>query len=361
MTTDYNEILKKIHFLDPVKYSKNRNFIDGSVSRLSPYISRGVISTKIIFDHLMKKNYKFFKIEKFIQELCWRDYWQLVWKEKKDLINYDLKHKQIDVSNYQISSSIVNAETSLDAIDDAILDLYKTGYMHNHLRMYVASLSCNISKSHWNHPAKWLYYHLLDADWGSNALSWQWVCGSNSNKKYYANQDNINKYCYSNQKNTFLDIDYSDFQNLDIPPELEKTEQLALKTKLPEHKKLKINNSYPTLLYNFYNLDPLWRKDELSNKVLLLEPEIFEKHPISQNSVDFMMQLSKNIKEIQVFVGSFNDLVENYNLKTVVFKEHPLNFNYKGVQDERDWMFENKSNLNSFFSYWKKSIKHLKL
>ena len=115
-------------------------------------------ATKIIFDHLMKKNYKFFKIEKFIQELCWRDYWQLVWKEKKDLINYDLKHKQIDVSNYQISSSIVNAETSLDAIDDAILNLYKTGYMHNHLRMYVASLSCNISKSHWNHPAKWLYY-----------------------------------------------------------------------------------------------------------------------------------------------------------------------------------------------------------
>ena len=52
-----------------------------------------------------------------------------------------------------------------------------------------------------------MYYHLLDGDWASNALSWQWVAGSNANKKYYANQDNINKYFNSSQKQTFLDVD----------------------------------------------------------------------------------------------------------------------------------------------------------
>ena len=53
MTLDYNKILDKINLIDPVKYSRNRNFIDGSVSMLSPYISRGVISTKIIFNTLI--------------------------------------------------------------------------------------------------------------------------------------------------------------------------------------------------------------------------------------------------------------------------------------------------------------------
>ena len=80
--------------------------------------------------------------------------------------------------------------------------------MHNHLRMYVASIVCNVAQSHWINPARWMYYYLLDADWASNSLSWQWVAGSNSNKKYFANQDNINKYCLTTQKGTFLDLDY---------------------------------------------------------------------------------------------------------------------------------------------------------
>ena len=85
------------------------------------------------------------------------------------------------------------------------------------MRMYIASVCCNISNSHWLHPSKWMYYNLLDGDLASNNLSWQWVAGSFSNKKYYANQENINKFFQSSQKNTFLDIDYSEFKNLTIP------------------------------------------------------------------------------------------------------------------------------------------------
>ena len=351
MTTHYKEILEQIDLINPIIYSRNRNFIDGSVSKLSPYISRGVISTKIVFDHLIKKGYEFSKIEKFIQELCWRDYWQLIWVEKHNLINQDLKRKQLDVENHFLSNSIIKANTGIEAIDNAILELYSTGYMHNHLRMYVSSLACNVSKSHWNIPAKWMYYHLLDADWGSNALSWQWICGSNSNKKYYANQDNINKYCFTNQKNTFLDLDYSQFESLKIPIELKETIDPILKTKLPENKDLKLDVNLPTLIYNFYNLDPMWRENEETNRVLLLEPELFKDYPISDKSVDFMLGLSNNIIGMQVYVGSFDDLIEKYNLKSIIFKEHPLNLHYKGVQDARDWMFENKNNLNSLLIY----------
>ena len=82
METNYNEILKKLDQIKPLEYARNRNFIDGSVTRLSPYISRGVISTKQVLNYVLKKGFGSKKIEKFIQELAWRDYWQLILLEK---------------------------------------------------------------------------------------------------------------------------------------------------------------------------------------------------------------------------------------------------------------------------------------
>ncbi len=169
----YDEILFLLDKIDPVKYGKNRNYIDGNVSRLSPYVSRGVISTRQIADFLINKGFELKKIKTFIRELAWRDYFQLVWKHKKSEIDQFIKHPQPDVENYSISKNIVNHTTGIEAIDAGIEELYKTGYMHNHLRMYTAALSTNVAKSHWLLPARWMYYHLLDADWGSNALSWQ--------------------------------------------------------------------------------------------------------------------------------------------------------------------------------------------
>ena len=71
---------------------------------------------------------------------------------------------------------------------------------------------------------------IIDADWASNALSLQWVAGSNSNKKYYVNQENINPFCYDNQKDTFLDVSYDTFKNILIPKVLTATQVLDLKT-----------------------------------------------------------------------------------------------------------------------------------
>jgi deoxyribodipyrimidine photo-lyase len=233
--------------------------------------------------------------------------------------------------------------------------------MHNHLRMYIASLSCNIAQCHWKFPAQWMYYHLLDADWGSNALNWQWVAGTNSNKKYFANQKNINRFCFTNQKETFLDVPYEDFSTFDIPEVLKKCISIVLKTPLPNQEHLEIDSALPSCIYNIYNLDPLWRKDDTINRILLLEPSHFENYPISQKTIDFIIKLSKdNINNIQIYVGEFNALVSEYKLKSLFFKEHPLNTHYKGTEDTRDWMFEVNGYFPSFFSFWKKCEKQLR-
>lgn len=357
--TEYDEILQRIEKIDPVKYGKSRNFIDGAVTYLSPYISRGVISTKQILENILKRGYQPVQIEKFIQELAWRDYWQQIWIVKGNTIDSDLKKPQEPVTTKGITTAILEGKTGVEAIDNSILEFYKTGYLHNHLRMYIAAISCNMAQNHWNYPAKWMYYHLLDGDWASNALSWQWVAGSNSNKKYVANQDNINKYCYTQQKGTFLDVDYGTFSTMEIPEILKDTSSENLITPLPEKTKISVDAQIPTCIYNFYNLDPNWKQELEVNRILLLEPSVFEKHPVSQKSVDFMLSLSRNIEGIQVYVGEFDELVQEYSLGGIFFKEHPLNTNYKGAEESRDWMFDVQGYFSSFFGFWKKCKKQL--
>jgi len=360
--TSYSEILQRIQHIDPIRYGTNRNFINGAVSYLSPYISRGVVSTKFVFTEIINRGYDPNKIEKFIQELAWRDYWQQIWTAKRDVINQDLKSQQFPVSNHSFSTAINKGETGIHAIDNAIKKFYKTGYIHNHLRMYIASIACNIGQSHWKMPAKWMYYYLLDADWASNALSWQWVAGTNATKKYIANQDNINKYCFTNQKKTFLDLSYEDLSRIEIPEILKETSLIRLKTPLPKKQVIDFKKQAPTLVYNFYNIDPNWKKNIVANRILLMEPSIFSKYPISQNTIDFVLALSKeNIPNIQIFVGEFHELQNKYHHKKIIFKEHPLNCNYEGIKESRDWMFAVKGYNSSFFSFWKKCKKEMVL
>ena len=360
--TSYSEILQRIRYIDPIRYGTTRNYINGAVSYLSPYISRGVVSTKFIFTEIINRGYPPEKIEKFIQELAWRDYWQQIWNSKGEAINQDLKHQQYPVLNHSIATVINKGNTGIHAIDTAIKKFYKTGYIHNHLRMYIASIICNIGQSHWKIPAKWMYYHLLDADWASNALSWQWVAGTNAHKKYFVNQENINKYCFTNQKKTFLDVSYEEISSIETPEILLETSLIKLKTPLPKQQAIDFNKQVPTLLYNFYNIDPNWKRNIDANRILLLEPSIFSKYPIAQKTVDFMIALSKeNIPNIQLFVGEFHELQNNYNHQKIIFKEHPLNYNYNGIQESRDWMFSIKGYHPSFYAFWKKCKKEIKV
>lgn len=359
--TDYQEILDQIDEVDPIAYGRTRNFIDGDVSKLSPYISRGVISTKQVMKRILERGFNPDDIQKWLQELAWRDYWQLIWIEKGNEINSDLRREQPKVENHQMPETVLEARTGITAIDKSVKQLYKTGYIHNHVRMYIASIVCNIGRSHWKIPARWMYYHLKDGDWASNALSWQWVAGANSNKKYVANQDNINKYCHTNQKGTFLDIPYEAFDFMKVPKILSDLIESELKTPLLESTEISMDPNKPTLIYNYYNLDPIWKHDLDANRVLLLEPSVFDEYPVSKQNISFVLKLGKNIPGLQVFVGEFEKLVQNHSLQEAVvyFKEHPLNYNYKGNEEPRDWMFSVKGYYSSFFKFWNKAKKEL--
>ena len=367
IVTDFEQIQEQMHSVDPVKYGKTRNYIDGAVTYLSPYISRGVISTKQVLLSVFKKGYKPYQVEKFIQELAWRDYFQRVWQAKGDAVWQALKQEQPDVQHHHMPHAVETGTTGIEAVDALINRLFETGYMHNHMRMYTASITCNIGKAHWKLPAQWMYYHLLDGDIASNNCSWQWVAGAFSSKKYYCNQENINKYTHSNQRNTFLDRSYEDLPGMPVPETLLQTSVPVLHTLLPETTLPVLDPALPVLLYNSYNLDPLWRIGQDANRILVLEPSHFQNNPVRKKVIDFIIALSANIKGIQLYCGEVNDLVEFVSSasqnKNPVFisKEHPAFMHYPGSKDERDWMFPQVTGYyNSFFAYWKKCERYLK-
>ena len=356
MSVLYEKLVKKIKNFDVKKYSYSRNYIDGEVSRLSPYISRGFISTSQVFE-ILKINFSSIKeIEKFVQELAWRDYFQLIWNEKNVEVN--LK-ENISINETGIPSPILNAQTSIKAIDNEILNLYKNGYMHNHFRMYIASLICNFSNCHFLTPSKWMYYYLLDGDVGSNALNWQWVSGASRNKKYYFNQENLNKYSRVLQQNTFIDVDYSLLEEIPPPESFTELIDFNLSCNLPNSDDFGLDNSKPLCIYNYYNTDPYWKKNLDCNRILLLEPSIFKKYPVCDNAIDFLLKLSHEILGIKIFTGEFSDLTKNFQ-NTIYYKQHPLNSNYRGVEDLRDWLTSIEGYYPSFFSFWNKAKKELK-
>jgi len=352
--TSYNDIVQRLHAIEPKKYGRSRNFIDGALTYLSPYISRGIISTKQVANYALEQGHEPKQIEKFLQEFAWRDYWLQIWIARGDEINKDLRNEQQPVNNHSFPKAVYEGQTGITAIDQAIKEFYRSGYIHNHVRMYIAAIVCNMGFSHWKLPAQWMYYHLKDGDWASNALSWQWVSGANANKKYVANQSNINKYMKNDQTGTFLDVPYEAFNNWSIPDQLQETISLTLQTPLPETPKPNIEKTQPTFIYNWYNLDPLWGKGEHANRILLLEPSVFDAYPISQQSVAFMLEVAKNIENLQVFTAEFSELQSMVGDGKIIYKEHPLNKAYKGEEHPREWISSITGYHRSFFQFWKK-------
>ena len=392
--TNYAEILTQIENIDPIGYSRSRNFLNGKVTMLSPYLTHGVISLKHIKESILKK-YKYSQVEKLIFELAWKEYFLRVWENKKDEIWTDLKRPQ-ESQNNSMSQNIVEANTGIQAINEQITQLYEFGYMHNHARMWTASLVTNIAKSHWLSPARWMYYHLLDGDLASNTLSWQWVAGTFSSKKYFANQENINKYANTRQFGTYLDTSYEDFDTIQIPTELAELQDLDLKTNLAEWvldspregwqtqsegvllaqqnsnfdpKSTTIENKTSTtkslILFHPWMLDPNFGL-EISNceKILVLEPSHFNKYPMSRKRIKFILDLAKNISNLKVFVGEVVEFgLENYD--TIITKKYPAIEHWNNIKNieivEPEYMFPTVSGyFGSFMGYWKMCEKAMK-
>lgn len=359
--TQYEAIRNKLLQVDPVAYGKSRNFIDGAVTYLSPYISRGALTLPEVRDAVMSRGYKPWQIEKFLQELAWREFFQRVWWNKGDGIFSDLKHEQTDVRHRQLPIALLQVHTGISAIDQAIENLYATGYMHNHARMYVAGITCNLAKAHWWQPSRWMYYHLLDGDLASNSCSWQWVAGAFSSKKYIANQENINRYLHSKQRNTFLSHPYETIFEQPIPDALQEITTPQLHTPLPALQQVQLNAALPVQLYSSYWINPTWRSAEAANRILLLEPAHFQKFPISEKVLQFVVALAQDlIPGIQVYYGNF-DTLPLQPQQTVHFVEHPLHAHWRGKADPYPWLFPQAQGYHSsFFSFWKQASRYLK-
>jgi deoxyribodipyrimidine photo-lyase len=143
-----NEIFEYIDTINPIKYEQTRNSLNGAITKLSPYISSGTITLNEIKDITLSKN-SIKDSYKLIQELAWRDFFQSVYLSKRNDIFGDLKSVQQGVKSNDLPKAILEASTRIDVIDKAIKTLYTTGYIHNHGRMWLASIIYNIADTKW--------------------------------------------------------------------------------------------------------------------------------------------------------------------------------------------------------------------
>lgn len=171
---------------------------------------------------------------------------------------------------------------------------------------------------------------------------------------HVANQVNINHFTKSIQHDTFLDRDYESLAKNTLSFDLVNPYEYPLKTNLPEYTEPVLNLNLPVYLYNFYNLDPLWDHHIPANRILLLEPDFFQKYPVSDAMLEFILSLGKNIDNLQVATIQFTQLKSRFPNKEFHFKEHPANSHYQGVQHQRDWLFlEIDDYFPSFSKFWK--------
>ncbi|MEY3957345.1 MAG: Deoxyribodipyrimidine photo-lyase [Bacteroidota bacterium] len=353
--TSLEAVYARIDAFDPAHYARSRNFLNGGVSYLSPYLSRGFITVPQVVARLKDRGIGMEQAEKFIQELAWREFYTRTWFQRGDGIFTDIRHPQEGVLNKGIPEAVLSSETGIRSLDTFLATFPQRGYLHNHLRMYLAAITCNVGKYHWSEPAAWLYYHLLDGDLASNVLSWQWCAGTFSNKLYYVNQENINKYTGSRQQGTFLDCTYEELPLLQVPEELRKSAKADLVFTPPVTKALEIQEDIPTFVYTHYTLDPTFHEGEEGNRILVLEPSHFEKHPMSPRTMEFIFSLAENIPRIQIYYGEYSDLRVRG-----IFRDHPINAHFQGVREAHPTLAPGLvGEFNSFFSYWNKLSKKL--
>jgi deoxyribodipyrimidine photo-lyase len=190
--------LERLAGIDPVTYSRTRNYVDGAVSRLSPWLRHGVLLLAEVRDAALERVSKAEDAQKFISELGWRDYWRQVQAALGMGIYHDIERPAANsrILNHQQSmpTDVVNAQTGLACIDDFVRRLQETGWLHNHERMWLASWLVHIRGVRWKVGANWFLSHLLDGDPASNHLSWQWIAGTFSRKPYIFNRDNLDRF-----------------------------------------------------------------------------------------------------------------------------------------------------------------------
>lgn len=180
------------------KYAGQRNFDYGrdnhhGVSQLSPYIRTRLLTEEEVTRAVLRQH-SARAAEKFLQEIAWRTYWK-GWLEMRPAVWSDYQRSLKSIEKNHAYETAIAGKTGIACFDHWIIELLETGYLHNHARMWFASIWIFTLKLPWQLGADFFLKHLLDADPAANTLSWRWVAGLHTSGKHYlARASNIETY-----------------------------------------------------------------------------------------------------------------------------------------------------------------------
>ncbi len=352
------------------EYSKLRNFDFGpekrsNVSCLSPYITHGIINEQEVIQKSLNK-FSFSKNEKFIQEVLWRTYWK-GWLELRPNVWTDylveLNKIKNEFRNNQNYLSAKEGKTKIECFNEWVKELKENNYLHNHTRMWFASIWIFTLELPWQLGAEFFMHHLYDGDAASNTLGWRWVAGVQTQGKHYlANEWNIKKFTNNRFQNIKLNenappkvyeksykIIKQDFNN---PQNIEEKNLLIFENNLSfEITDFKDNNFKKIYLISNKNEN---RSLKLSEKVVKFKSLLIEdqEQRLKAKSIDCEVIDISEIKKIEncyilyPTVGENLDYLNSNNIK--------IDFLYRKL-DQYSWQYCNKGFFN-FKNYIPKII-----
>ena len=352
-------------------YSKLRNFDFGhdkrdNVSCLSPYITHGVLNEVEVIKKSLAK-YSFNKNEKFIQEVLWRTYWKgwlelrpSVWSDYIISLN-NIREKYREDPNYL---KAIEGKTNIECFDEWVKELKTHNYLHNHTRMWFASIWIFTLDLPWQLGAELFLKHLYDGDAASNTLGWRWVAGIQTQGKHYlASEWNIKKFTNNRFQNIKLnenappkiaDKTYSIIKNDFINPEINEDKTLVI---------FENNLSFENSDFKEFKFDKIilavnsneFRNIKLSDNVIKFKSELIN------DQLERIKSLSINCEKVSI--DKLKDIKNDFYILYPSVGEN-LDFvlsnlsNYKFIYRELDqfsWQFCNKGFFN-FKNYIPKII-----
>jgi len=353
------------------EYSKLRNFDFGpsnrsNISCLSPYITHGIISELELIKKSLSK-FSFTKNEKFIQEILWRTYWK-GWLELRpnvwtDYLN-ELKKIREEFKDNADYKNAIEGKTNIECFNEWVNELKKNNYLHNHARMWFASIWIFTLNLPWQLGSEFFMKHLYDGDAAANTLGWRWVAGiQTQGKNYLASEWNIKKFTNNRFNNIKLkesappkinDKTYSasklEFNN---PQNIENKDLLIFENNLSfENTDFNNQKFKKILLVSNKNEN---RTIKLSEKVLKFKSLLIEdqKKRLEEKSINCEIIDLSEIKNFYIdSYGLYPNVGEN--LDYVNKNNFKIEFLYRKL-DQFSWQFCNKGFFN-FKNYIPKII-----
>ena len=365
------ELLNEFIENNLINYSKLRNFDYGpnkrsNVSCLSPYVTHGVIGEVELIKKSLNK-YSFVKNEKFIQEIMWRIFWK-GWMELRPDVWTDylseLKKIREKYKNDQSYQKAVNGSTEIECFNEWVRELKENNYLHNHARMWFASIWIFTLNLPWQLGAEFFMKHLFDGDAASNTLGWRWVAGiQTQGKNYLASEWNIKKFTDNRFKNIKLKESASPKKTEKIYPILKRN---FINSEIEDGKNLLVfENSLSLelseLTNNKFNKIQLItnknqnREIKLSEKTMNFKLQLFEdqKKRLKDKSIECELLDISDIEDIADSYLLYPTVGETLDcLKSKKFSE--VTFLYRKL-DQFSWQYCNKGFFN-FKNYIPKII-----